>query len=179
MPLREALTLHGPLRAGNFPGVAERFIIVAPQLPIAGDQWRKQAHAVRRIMTEAEKEYGGDPGRTYLTGFSYGGNGVFDVGIAQPGFWAALWSVDPTRPPEGSLPCPLWLSLGEASRGKRSEFLHAINNLREVRPEDVIPDADFICEDRGEDHTGTAKIAYEEDRVYEWLLRKRRGSTCG
>jgi predicted peptidase len=174
MPIRDALTLHGPLRPENSSRIAERFIIVAPQLRVAGDNWRKETDAVRRIVGSVLDECVGDPQRTYLTGFSYGGNGVFDLAIAQRDLWAAAWAVDPTRPPRGDLPCPLWLSLGEASRARGDDFVRAIKGLQEVRPEEGIPEADFVREDRGENHTGTARIAYREDRVYEWMLRKTR-----
>ena len=43
MEIHRALTLHGPLRPGNPPVVRERFIVVAPQLPLRGDLWHRYA----------------------------------------------------------------------------------------------------------------------------------------
>jgi len=120
------------------------------------------------------EQYHGDPERTYLTGFSYGGNGVFDIAIAEPELWAALWSVDPTRAPNDRLPCSLWISLGEASRKQRAAFMRAINQLREIRAGGTIPDCDFLCDDKGKDHVDTAKVAFGEDRTYDWLLSRNR-----
>lgn len=89
MDIHRALTLHGPLRSGN-PAVArQRFVVVAPQLPARGDLWLRSADAVRQIVRQVQAEHRGDPERTYLTGFSFGGNGVFDLALAQPGVWAA------------------------------------------------------------------------------------------
>ncbi len=39
MDIHDALTLHGPLRAGNPDSALEQFIIVAPQMPVRGDVW--------------------------------------------------------------------------------------------------------------------------------------------
>jgi predicted peptidase len=173
MPIRQALTRHGPLNPDNSRRVADQFVIIAPQLPaLGGDVWRQRAADVQAIVEAIQAQYHGDPDRTYLTGFSYGGNGVFDIAIVEPHLWAALWSVDPTRPPDRNLPCPLWLCLGEASRAKRADFVHAINNLREISPGETIPEDDFAYEDREQDHAGTARIAYKEDRIYEWLLNR-------
>jgi len=176
-PIYEALTLHGPLRPGNSPRVTERFIIVVPQLPEAGDNWHMKSGVVRQIVTTVQTEFHGNPNQTYLTGFSYGGNGVFDLAMTQPEFWTALWSVDPTRLPKANLPRPLWLSFGDASRLQRTAFMQLVSGSREVQPKDKIANSDFVFEDRGEDHVGTAKIAYEEDRIYDWLLSKSRHMT--
>jgi len=173
MPIQQALTLHGPLNPDNLRRVADQFVIVAPQLPApGGDVWRQRAAEIREIVEAARAQYHGDPDRTYLTGFSYGGNGVFDIAIVEPDLWAALWSVGPTRPPDRDLPCPLWLCLGEASRGKCEDFIRAINNLREINSGEAIPKDDFAYEDRGQDHVGTARVAYREDRIYGWLLNR-------
>ena len=55
---------------------------MAPQLPIAGDHWREQADAVAALVDAVTVERGADAARTYLTGFSFGGNGVFDLALA-------------------------------------------------------------------------------------------------
>ena len=178
LSIRAALTKHGPLRPGNSPQVVGRFLIVALQLPApGGDVWGRRSDKIRQVVESVQKQYHGEPKRTYLTGFSYGANGVFDIAIAEPKLWAALWSVDPTRPPNSNLPCPLWISLGEASRNKRPDFMRVIKQLREIRAGESVPDGDFLCEDRSENHTGTAKVAFEEDRIYDWLLSRNRQSS--
>ncbi|HEY0036641.1 MAG TPA: hypothetical protein VGB66_08145 [Longimicrobium sp.] len=111
----EGVTRHGPLRPGSDGSAMQQMIVVAPQLPAAGDIWRRYADVVRDIVSRVQAEHGGDPARTYLTGFSFGGNGVFDLALCQPGFWAALWPVDPTRVPGGDPGLPVWMSSGEVS----------------------------------------------------------------
>jgi predicted peptidase len=174
MPIYDALTMHGPLQSGTSRLITERFIIVAPQLPVAGDNWHTKSAAIRQLVTTVQTEFRGNPNRTYLTGFSFGGNGVFDIAIAQPDLWAALWAVDPTRPPGGHLQHPLWLSLGELSRPKRTAFIELMKDAREARSQTPVSENNFVFEDSGEDHVGTARVAYGSQRIYDWLFTKTR-----
>jgi predicted peptidase len=167
--LRAGMTLHGPLRASN-PSIAEEFIVVAPQLPEQGDLWRAWDDEVRDITLRVQAQHGGDPLRTYLTGFSYGGNGVFDIALLQPSVWAALWSVEPTRAPERDPGLPVWLSSGELTRLRQSGFT---NTLRLQRA-GTEPFGDRICTDEGLDHVATATQAYQDERIYRWLLERSR-----
>lgn len=166
--VRDALTRHGPLRPGSSP-LAAQFIVVAPQLPEQGDVWHRHAAAVHDIMKQVPARYGGDPERTFLTGFSFGGNGVFDLALVQRRFWAALWPVDPTRAPRADPARPVWLSSGAVSRrGKRTFVtrLHLVDDSGRA--------GDRVYSDGGHDHVGTALSAYQDDRVYRWLLDRRR-----
>ncbi|HEX2077492.1 MAG TPA: hypothetical protein VHG08_07270 [Longimicrobium sp.] len=169
MDIHRALTLHGPLRPGN-PPVAAELVIVAPQLPVAGDRWRASADAVRDIVRQVQAQHGGDPRRTYLTGFSFGGNGVFDLALAQPGVWAALWSVDPTRVPRSDPALPIWLSSGAISRRLQAVFNAALR----LEPAGPGPLGDRVYTDEGSDHVGTATLAYRDERIYRWLLSRQR-----
>lgn len=166
--LRAGLTLHGPLREGN-PSVVGEFIVVAPQLPEQGDLWRAWDDEVRDIVLRVQAEHGGDPRRTYLTGFSYGGNGVFDIALLQPSVWAALWSVEPTRAPERDPGLPVWLSSGELTRRRQSGFTNTLHLERA----DTEPFGDRICTDEGLDHVATATHAYQDERIYRWLLERQ------
>jgi hypothetical protein len=169
MEIRRALTLHGPLRPDNPPIVVEEFIVVAPQLPVRGDYWLRSADAVRDVVRQVQAEHGGDPARTYLTGFSFGGNGVFDLALAQPGLWAALWAVDPTRVPRRDPGLPAWLSSGAISRRIQAVF----DTTLRLEPAGSGPLGDRVYTDEGMDHVGTATLAYRDERVYRWLLSRR------
>ena len=162
--IRRALTLHGPLRSSSAARAREEFIIVAPQLLVGGDLWSRYADVVRQIVAEVLSEHRGDSRRFYLTGFSFGANGVFDLGAAQPDLWAALWAVDPTRLPTRKLRQPLWVSFGEVSRPRRENFIKTMG-LQESA-------ADRVWRDEGLDHVGSAKSAYADERIYDWLLSK-------
>ena len=160
--IERALRLHGPL-APSAAAIAKReFVIVAPQLPTAGDIWARHADDVRGLVAGICVKHAVEAARMYLTGFSFGGNGVFDLGLAQPDLWAALWAVDPTRVPRKAPAQPLWLSAGEAARAQKHEFRRAL----------ALGAADKrIWTDGGEDHVGAARAAYGDERIYSWLLQ--------
>ena len=61
------------------------------QLPaFGGDVWNSRADQVKAIARSTADKYQGNPSQIYLTGFSYGGNGVLDIGFRQRDVWAAL-----------------------------------------------------------------------------------------
>lgn len=165
----QGVTRHGPLRPQSAPAATRGFIVVAPQLPTPGDIWRRYADVVQGRVEQVRDEHGGDPARTYLTGFSFGGNGVFDLALAQPGFWAALWPVDPTRVPADDPGLPVWMSSGEVSRRGEGRFIERLDLGSAVDPP-----GDRVYLDQGMDHVGTATLAYQDERIYSWLLRKHR-----
>ena len=175
--IRDALTRHGPLRPDSWPGAVERCIVVAPQLPTRGDLWHRHTDAVVQVVAEVQHAHGGDRTRTYLTGFSFGGNGVFDLALLHPDRWAALWAVDPTRPPARPLAHPVWLSVGALARPRKAAFIRAMA----LRAADESPeggDEDRLYRDQGADHVGAATLAYRDERIYRWLLARRRPGTA-
>lgn len=171
LEIRRALRKHGLLRKTSSSMARERFIIIAPQLPSpGGDVWFRYADSVRQIVQGIRADYGGDPDRTYLTGFSFGGNGVFDLADLVPGLWAALWPVDPTRVPQKDPGLPVWLSFGEISRWHRASFIQALD-LKDAGQGNT---GDRVYLDQGMDHVGSATSAYADDRIYSWLLSRSR-----
>jgi poly(3-hydroxybutyrate) depolymerase len=167
--IHAAMTKHGPLRPGSAPAAMRDFIVVAPQLPRMGDHWHRHAGDVLHMVEGVRDEHGGDARRTYLTGFSFGGNGVFDLALLQPGAWAALWPVDPTRVPGEDPGLPVWLSIGGVARRLKHAFVDA---LRLHPAAGAAPHGPRIWEDEGQDHVGSATHAYRDERIYAWLLGK-------
>jgi len=161
LALERALRLHGPLAPGAAPLARREFIVVAPQLPVAGDLWASHAESVRELIEEVCARHAVDASRMYLTGFSFGGNGVLNLATLQPDLWAALWAVDPTRVPKSPPSQPVWLSAGELARSQRHAFLKALG---------LGEDGGRVWADDGEDHVGSARAAYGDDRIYRWLL---------
>jgi predicted peptidase len=174
MEIQEALTRHGPLGAGNAVRALEEFIVVAPQMPVRGDVWYRYAESVLAILRDIHERHRGDSKRSYLTGFSFGGNAVFDLALLQPETWAALWAVDPTRVPARDPQRPIWLSFGEVARQRKNGFIGAL----ELRPAVEISDRDRLYSDDGADHVGSARSAYRDQRIYSWLLSKRLDSVA-
>lgn len=64
-------------------------IVVFPQAP-EGSEWNQVADVVFAQLDAATREFGGDPDRTYLTGLSMGGFGVWDYALRQSYRFAAL-----------------------------------------------------------------------------------------
>lgn len=166
--IAQGVMRHGPLSATSSPAAVRDFIVVAPQLPHGGDTWHRYADAVFRIVEQVRMEHGGDARRTFLTGFSYGGNGVFDLALSRRDYWAALWPVDPTRVPRSDPGRPVWLSVGQVARGASTSFVRALG----LEPAGAAPSGDRLYLDEGEDHVGSARSAYADDRIYAWLLSR-------
>jgi hypothetical protein len=159
-----ALTRHGPLHGSARAG--EPFVIVAPQLPARAESWLVCADAIQDIVLHELVQHECDPRRIYLTGFSIGANGVFDLARIQPDLWRALWAVDPTRVPENEVDTPVWLSFGNVARPEASIFIRHLG----LQPASQL--SDRVWEDSGSDHADTARIAYSDERVYRWLLQR-------
>jgi acetyl esterase/lipase len=167
-PIERALIRHGPLAEGASPMATARFVVVKPQLPARGDTWHCHVEDVAEVVRRVRADHPVDPDRCYLTGFSFGGNGVFDLALADRGAWSALWAVDPTRVPSADPRRPVWLSSGEVSRRRAGAFIGRL----QLEPPDGDQPPDRVYEDRGEDHVGTARLAYADDRIYRWLLAR-------
>ena len=156
---------HGPLSDTAAAVAREQFIVVAPQLPSRGDLWHEYADVVERIVLDVREAHHGDVQRMYLTGFSYGGNGVLDLAVEQRNMWAALWPVDPTRLAREDPGRPVWLSVGSVARSRLNKFEQGLG----VAPANGASSERRYL-DEGEDHVGSAHRAYGDPRVYAWLL---------
>jgi poly(3-hydroxybutyrate) depolymerase len=164
LDIQHALRAHSPLHPGAAPDSRERFIIAAPQLAApGGDVWLRHAAQVRDIARALHRELGADPRRTYLTGFSFGGNGALDIGALQPHMWAAIWAVDPTRLPALPFTRPVRLSAGACAAPLRQAF-----QLHPATP--AAHDAPRVYEYVDPGHTAAARIAYGTPANYGWLM---------
>jgi hypothetical protein len=167
-----ALTRHGPLAPTAHPAARGVFAIAAPQLPVQGDRWLDHAEQVRAVVAEVVRESPIDPDALVLCGFSFGGNGVLDLGLHQPDLWSALWAVDPTRVPAATPGQPVWLSGGSLARPLVGDFLRRLVLVRA----EAADASDRVWEDAGSDHAGTARIAFASPRPYAWLRARSGGS---
>jgi poly(3-hydroxybutyrate) depolymerase len=83
------------------------FIVVMPQVPFSHHHWTDpdMMQMAMAALDQDTKEFHGDPDRTYLTGLSLGGYGVYELARAYPHRFAALvvvsggifWSYRPER----------------------------------------------------------------------------------
>ena len=84
-----------PTRVGIGPYVRKHLadfpaIVVFPQAPDGRDWNGLAATLAFDEMEQASEAFGGDRNRTYLTGLSMGGYGVWELALAQPHRFAAL-----------------------------------------------------------------------------------------
>jgi poly(3-hydroxybutyrate) depolymerase len=159
-----------------------RFIIVCPQLERRRPWTAQDASAVRVLIANVQREYGGSQGRKLLTGFSNGGAGVFvfaeeSVAAQVPQFWTALWAVAP--PPPGGFPpapsrnWPLTLHYGAPDNmvtqpmpvGSRPPWLplNTPDRIYEVLLRGVAPS--------GDGHRLTCIASYGDAVAHNWLRR--------
>lgn len=71
--------------AAGFPA-----IVVFPQSPEDASWDGATARMALATLDDASREFNGDPDRTYLTGMSRGGYGVWELALMQPARFAAL-----------------------------------------------------------------------------------------
>ncbi len=83
------------------------FIVVMPQVPFNHHHWTDpdMMQTAMAALNAEMREFNGDPDRTYLTGLSLGGYGVWEVARDNPRTFAAIapvcggifWSYEPSR----------------------------------------------------------------------------------
>lgn len=97
------------------------FVVVMPQLPYSHHHWpdADMMHVALATLDAASKEFHGDPQRTYLTGLSAGGYGVWEIAKDNPGRFAAIVPVC------GGLHWP-WIPGGRQEPGIAEKYAHAI-----------------------------------------------------
>ena len=124
--IRQALTRHGPLREPGIPPLT----VISSSLP-PSCRWPATSGIAMPIPSGISSPRcgrpRGDPLRTYLTGFSFGGNGVFDLPLVQPGVLGGAVG-GRTRPgcPARTRSAPCGSSIGEIARSQAEAFIRAL-----------------------------------------------------
>jgi predicted peptidase len=164
-----ALRAHGPLKPGSaLP--EDSFIVVAPQLPGKDSHWTaRRAMQVEAVLARVGNEFDVDLGRAYLTGFSTGGNGVYDLfdhsTLPQATVhWAKLWPVEPTRVFADKKCPPIWLWYGTDTYYPNNATACDLVSVPPGRPV-----GDRLCTYTAKGHVPTATDAYQNREVYAWL----------
>jgi dienelactone hydrolase len=159
-----------PWHASNGSAFASRFLVVAPQLEKLRPWEASDAPMIDAIVRGAIAELRGDASRVALTGFSFGGEGAFQVASASRLPWSAIWAVDPALFRIPPLPAPdvrVWVHHGRAQPGSTNmpEFARALG----LEPWRGAPDARRILTVLDADHAATCVEAYAAAHVYDWL----------
>jgi hypothetical protein len=73
-----------------------------------------------------------------------------------------LWAVDPTRVPANDPREPVWFSIGEVARHWTRGFIEKLA----LQPAAESGNGARVYLDQGEDHVGSARLAYSDPRIY-------------
>jgi predicted peptidase len=121
--------LHGINRRGSdihlldqygLHGIAEQtqgfsFIVLSPQCP-SYSNWPLERDSVLALVEETLSNFRVDSKRIYLTGFSMGGNGAWDLAAYSPGVFAAVVPLSGWYEPDHApllKDVPIWAFHGE------------------------------------------------------------------
>jgi predicted peptidase len=160
--------------AADMPFVRD-FLVICPQLLHRGHWTNLHAAQVGALVDKVADERGGDRSRCHLTGFSYGGRGVFVFADADPVRWSSLWAVTPavqkvTPPPARGK--QVFLHFGEADEVISAQVVRdfvakwppAASGVRRVEKTLL----SGIPPSRAS-HGHTSILAYMDPEPYAWL----------
>ncbi len=183
----EALMNHGspPWHCEINSPLIQNFIVVSPQLPARGKWSQPDFEQMEKILRTIYSNYRGDPHKTCLTGFSYGGKGVFDFALwaeelskkdpSRKVSWAALWPVDEAND-QARTACSVkrvWLHFGTWRPDLQKSTVANLGLKQAGTFRNGYPKTDGLYTDYtrfGYDHVTTCAVSYADWRVYEWLL---------
>ena len=139
-PTQVGLGPHVRARAAQFPA-----IVVFPQAPDNAEWSGASAALALQALDAATREFHGDARRSYLTGLSMGGYGVWELALLQPRRFAALVPVcGAIRPPSDERALYVTPVAGEADPyAALAARLHAVPTwIFHGARDDVVPPED-------------------------------------
>ena len=145
--------------------------VISPQNPDQQGWVGTKADGVVEIVKELLKKLPVDPDRIYLTGYSMGGYGTFQLLSQEPRMWAAAVPVAGGGNP-GAVrdyrKVPIWVFHGAEDKvvpvGQSQAMVEA---LKEARSE--VKYTEFA----GAGH-GVADRVYDDEKVHEWIFEQGR-----
>ncbi|MCA9622981.1 MAG: hypothetical protein KC731_28375 [Myxococcales bacterium] len=158
--------------ADNGSAFISPFLVVCPQLERRRRWEQGDALWVDRLVKAAVRDFEGDDSRLILTGFSYGGEGAFQVVAGSRLKWSTIWVVDPALqrvPPVPGDDIRVLLQHGNAQPGaeNRAAFAKALSLVPQTESVAV---GSRVIVSRSVDHPGMCRAAYEDAWAYNWAL---------
>jgi predicted peptidase len=147
------------------------FIVVAPQCP-AYSFWPSMRHEVLALLNQVMSNYNVDNNKVYLTGFSMGGNGVWDLATHYSKQFSAIVPLAGWYEKEAvkHIQSPVWVFHGEEDdKVPISNSIELVNQLKGTDTEiqfTTYPGLSHSIMDE----------TYSNPELFKWLLRKERGS---
>jgi predicted peptidase len=153
---------------GSFP-----FIVVSPQCAVSTEWYYDRTDTlVDQLLRIVVQRYPVDTMRIYMTGYSMGGIGAWDMAIRHPSWFAAVMPIAARREP-GWNPCPMsgipvWAFHGALDDvvplAKGQDVVDAFRTCAGAATFTVYPDAGHDSWSR----------TYSTPEVFTWMLRQRR-----
>jgi hypothetical protein len=171
-PLGAVLTNQSPAwQAENGSAFVSPFLVVCPQLN-AQRRWEPADAAwVDAFVEMAIAEHHGDPSRMTLTGFSYGGEGAFQIASTSRMDWSTIWAVDPAlqrMPPLPAADVRVWVHRGAQQPGAQN--MPRLVDALTLKQWGGRSAARRVLAVLNTDHPRTCAAAYGQAGVYEWLV---------
>ena len=149
------------------------FIVISPQCPVSTEWYYDRTDTLLiKLLDQVIAKYPIDVKRIYLTGYSMGGIGTWDLAFRHPDRFTALLPIASRA--EGSpnvcvlKPVPVWAFHG--ARDEVVDVLKAETLVKALR--DCGGNVQFtIYPDAGHD---AWTRTYNDAKIYDWLLQQRR-----
>lgn len=147
------------------------FIVVCPMSEKGGWNSSRVVHLVEQVLHETRYRFDIDPDRVYLTGFSMGGFGTFQIACDYPGQFAAILPLAGGGDPEEAeklRSVPTWAFHGDADGVV--DFESSAKMIAAMTPYNAEAKLTTLY---GADH-GIQDLVYSKRDVYRWLLEHKR-----
>lgn len=189
-PLPLILFLHGSGERGSDPQLVKKyglprdlenrpdfpFVVVSPQCP-ADVRWTELGDEIMAVLDAVLNSASIDRSRIYLSGFSMGGQGAWNLAVEYPDLFAALAPVSGRVPPAPDFldrlcriaALPVWAAHSDGDEMVPSETTQTmVERLRACGG-----DVHFTLY-HGLNHGQTCDAFFQGDALAEWFLSHRR-----
>jgi dienelactone hydrolase len=159
-----------PWQAESGSRHVQSFLLLCPQLDSRRRWEHSDAPRIDELVREATREHQADPTRLALTGFSLGGEGVFQIAAASSFDWPTLWAVDPAlqrMPPLPPRSARVLVHHGAQQPG--ADNMPAFAASLGLLAQGDSPSSQRVLKVLREDHSHTCSTAYADADAYAWL----------
>jgi poly(3-hydroxybutyrate) depolymerase len=158
-----------PWHAENGSRHLRSFLLICPQLESRRRWEASDAPRIDELVRQAAREHQADPARLALTGFSLGGEGVFQIAAASELDWPSLWAVDPALqrvPPAPPSSARVLVHHGAQQPGSENMAAFATSLGLSVQ---ASARSQRVLKVLRQDHPRTCSAAYADTQAYAWL----------
>ncbi|MGJ8644961.1 MAG: dienelactone hydrolase family protein [Luteolibacter sp.] len=144
-------------------------IVIAPEAPANTGAFNKISGDIFTLIEHLASNLPIDRNRIYITGYSMGSRGTWDLIMKKPELFAAAVPVGGpmSKSKAASVPkIPIWVHYGELDR--KDEFTALLTAFKEAGNELK------FTEHKGADHVGFHNQVAKDEEVHEWMFSQSR-----